>query len=424
MHTLLVALLLLSADAGRPASSGRAATYAEARRAFVRAYQSSALDDARTALARSRDAAPGRSDFDYDRGCLEARAGHLDLAFKVLEAVSSAGLANDWAADPDLNVLHADPRWGPLLARVAAARQAVSIGGHQTTVPPELGLAEDVAEDPATGAVFVSSVRTGEVWRELAGRWTAWAHPASPGSGAFALALDPRRKALHVGVAAVPQAEGYRKAEHGRSTLVSLALSTATEDARLVPPGDGPHLLGDMGSGPDGTVFASDALAGTVYRVRPGTGLLEPLVAEHTFASPQTPVLAPDGKTLFVPDWTLGLFALPLSGGEPRPLDAPADLVTAGIDGLAPAPGGLIAVQNGIVQQRVIRLWLSSDGRSITRWAVLGRGAELGEPTHVVATRQGALVLIDSGWNRFTAEGALRAGAPPARPRLVRLDLR
>lgn len=423
MRTLLVALALLSADAGPPASSGRPATYAEARRAFARAYQAGALDEARSALGRARAAAHGRMDLDYDLGCLEARAGHLDRAFEVLQAVSAAGLPNDWAADHDLDPLHADPRWTPLLARVDAARSPVSIRGRQTAVPPELGLVEDLAQDPTTGAVFVSSVRTGEVWRERDGRWSGWAHPAQVGSGAFALGLDPRRKILHVTVASVPQAEGYQKADQGQSSLVTFALGDAAGGRRLVPPGDGPHLLGDMGLGPDGTVFVSDARAGTVYRLRPGASGLEALVPDHTFASPQTPVLSADGRTLLVPDWTLGLFALPLSGGEPRPLLGPGDLVTAGIDGLAPAPDGLVAVQNGIVQPRVIRLWLSPDGRAITRWAVLGRGPDLGDPTHVVTTARGALVLIDSGWGRFTDDGALRPGAPPARPRLLALDL-
>ncbi|MGZ6130669.1 MAG: hypothetical protein ACXWLF_01515, partial [Myxococcaceae bacterium] len=66
MRTLLAALALLSADAGPPASSGRPATYAEARRAFVRAYQAGTLDEARSALTRARAAAPGRLDLDYD----------------------------------------------------------------------------------------------------------------------------------------------------------------------------------------------------------------------------------------------------------------------------------------------------------------------------------------------------------------------
>ncbi len=334
-------------------------------------------------------------------------------AFEVLQAVSAAGLPNDWAADHDLDALHTDPRWTPLLARVEAARAPVAIGGRQRAVSPELALVEDLAKDPATGAVFVSSVRTGEVWRERGGRWSAWAHPAPVGSGAFALGLDPRRKTLHVAVGAVPQAEGYRKADQGQSALVTFALGDAAEGRRLVPPGDGPHLLGDMGLGPDGTVFISDARAGTVYRLRPGASALEALVPDHTFASPQTPVLTADGGTLLVPDWTLGLFALPLSGGEPWPLRAPGDLVTAGIDGLALIPGGLVAVQNGIVQPRVIRLWLSPDGRAITRWAVLGRGPDLGDPTHVVATAEGALVLIDSGWDGSPTT----ARCVPAHPR-------
>lgn len=425
MRTLLVALVLLAADAGQPAASGRAGTYGEARRAFARAYQAGALDEARTALARARSAAPGRLDLDYDLACLEVRQGHHDRAFEILEALAPAGLAVDPGKDTDLDPLHTDARWGPLQSRFASGRGPVSPFGQQTAVPPELGLVEDLAVDPATGAVFVTSVRTGEVWRRNDGRWRAWAHPAPAGSGAFALALDPVRKRLSVSVAAVPQAEGYRKENADHSALVTSPLGAPAEVTRRSPPGDGPHLLGDLGLAPDGTLYAADARAGTVSRLRPGAAELEPLVPEHTFASPQTPVVATDGRTLLVPDWTLGLFAVPLSapGGELRPLRAPDDLVTAGIDGLALAPGGLIAVQNGIVQPRVIRLWLSPDGLAIVRWTVLARGPELGDPTHVVFTRGGALVLIDSGWGRFTDDGVLRPGAPPAQPRLLRLDL-
>ncbi len=423
MRTFLVALVLLSADAGQRPASGRAGTYTEARRAYAEAYRAGALDEARNALARARAAASGRLDVDYDLACLEVREGHHDRAFALLEVLALAGLAVEPGKDPDLDPLHSDARWAPLLKRFEAGRAPVDAGGRMTLVPPELDLVEDLAEDPATGAVLVSSVRTGEVWRGREARWTAWAHPAPTGSGAFALALDPARKTLHVSVGAVPQAEGFRKEDAGRSALVTYPLARPAEGARRVPPGDGPHLLGDLGLAPDGTLFAADARAGTVYRLRPGSAALEPLVPDHSFASPQTPVFAADGRTLLVPDWTLGLFALPLSGGEPFPLGAPGDLVTAGIDGLALAPGGLVAVQNGIVQPRVIRLWLSPDGRAITRWTVIARGPELGEPTHIIATRGGALVLIDSGWGRFTDDGALRPDAPAARPRLLRLDL-
>jgi sugar lactone lactonase YvrE len=423
MRTLLIASVVLAADAGAPATPGRAIQYAEARRTFAQALGSGALDEARAALGVRRAAAPGRGDLAVDLARLEASAGQVDAAFAALEPVARMGLAMDLSTDAVLAPLRDDPRWAPLLSRFSAARAPVPSGGAEAAVPPGLGLVEDLAVDARSGAVFVSSVRTGEVWRGVGGKWRVWARPAPAGSGAFALAVDPVRGVLHVTVAAVPQAEGFRKADEGRSALVTLRLEDGGELARHVPSSVGPHLLGDLTLTPDGTVLVSDALAGTVYRLPPGGGALEALVPARTFASPQTPALSPEQRLVYVPDWTLGLFVLPLAGGVPEPVAGPDDLVTGGIDGLALAPGGLIAVQNGIVAPRLVRLWLSPDGRRVTRWKVLARGPELGDPTHVVATRRGALALIDSGWGRFDDDGGLRPGAPPTRPRLLGLDL-
>jgi len=423
MRTLFLILpVLLGADGG-VSGGGRPAAYAEARRAFARALDAGALDEARTALARRRAAAPGRIDVDYDLACVEARAGRLDLAFAALETVAAAGLAVDPAADTDLTSLRGDPRWAPLLARFAASRATVSPRASSLQVPAAVGLVEDVAEDPRTGAVFISSVRTGEVWRKASGAWRSWARPAPAGSGAFALGLDTARRVLHVSVGVVPQTEGYRKVDEGRSALVTYRLDDGRELARLEPPGEGPHLLGDMTVTPDGTVLISDTLAGTVFRLRGGASSLDPLVPSHVFANPQTPALSPDGKSVLVPDWTLGLFATPLTGGPPEPVAAPADLVTAGIDGLLAVPDGLLAVQNGIVAPRMVRLWLTKDGGRITRWTVLARGPALADPTHVARGRGGVLAVATSGWARFTDDGAPRPGAPPASPGLMRLDL-
>ncbi len=195
MRTLLVALALLSADAGPPASSGRPATYAEARRAFARAYQAGALDEARSALGRATRCGtgtdgprlrprvprgPGRAHRPGVRG---AAGGQRCRALQRLGGRSRPGRRCTPTRDGRRSWRASRPR---------APRSASEAGS--STVPSELGLVEDLAQDPATGAVFVSSVRTGEVWRERDGRWSAWAHPAPVGSGAFALGLDPRRQ--------------------------------------------------------------------------------------------------------------------------------------------------------------------------------------------------------------------------------------
>ncbi len=241
MRTLgVLVAVVLGGDGGSPAPPGRPAAYAEARHAFARAIGSGALEEAREALGRRRTAAPGRVDVQYHLACVEARARQTERAFAALGPLAGAGLAVDPAEDPDLAALHSDVRWAPLVARFAAGRGPVRSGEATRALPPELGLVEDLAADPRTGAVFVSSVRTGEMWRGHDGAWRAWAHPAAKGSGAFALGLDAQRRLLQVSVAAVPQSEGFRKADEGRSALVTYRLEDGTEVARREPPGDGP----------------------------------------------------------------------------------------------------------------------------------------------------------------------------------------
>ena len=273
------------------------------------------------ALGRARAAAHGRMDLDYDLGCLEARAGHLDRAFEVLQAVSAAGLANDWAADHDLDSLHADPRWTPLLARVEAARAPAGIGGRHTAIPPSSGWSRTwrrTRRPPRSSFPVSGRARYGGSGTDGGphGRTRR-----RSGSGAFALGLDPRRKTLHVTVASVPQAEGYRKADQAQSSLVTFALGDAAEGRRLVPPGDGPHLLGDLGLGPDGTVFVSDARAARCTGCARGRAPSRPWSRTTPSPSSQMPALTADGERSSFRTWTLRLFAPPLAAGEPRPWD-------------------------------------------------------------------------------------------------------
>ena len=91
MRSLLVFLLVLLGADGGVAAGGRPAAYVEARRAFLRALDSGALDEARAALARRRAAAPGRIDVGYDLACVEARAGRIDRAFAELAPIAAGG---------------------------------------------------------------------------------------------------------------------------------------------------------------------------------------------------------------------------------------------------------------------------------------------------------------------------------------------
>jgi hypothetical protein len=63
--------------------------------------------------------APEVAEFHYDLACSQARTGGRDEAFASLERAVELGFRRGdlMLADPDLETLHEDPRWAPLLAR-------------------------------------------------------------------------------------------------------------------------------------------------------------------------------------------------------------------------------------------------------------------------------------------------------------------
>ncbi len=74
-----------------------------------------------------------------------------------------------------------------------------------------------------------------------------------------------------------------------------------------------------------------------------------------------------DGKILYLADVSLGIFGMDLTKSAPFDLAHNMDkLSLGGIDGLYWYDGALVAIQNDMSPQRVMRLRLSADGRSIT----------------------------------------------------------
>lgn len=69
----------------------------------------------------------GRAELLYNAACGYALAGRTDEAFAALEKAGEAGLddVDQFKGDSDLAALHADPRWQPLLDRVAARAKAI-----------------------------------------------------------------------------------------------------------------------------------------------------------------------------------------------------------------------------------------------------------------------------------------------------------
>jgi hypothetical protein len=128
---------------------------------------------------------------------------------------------------------------------------------------------------------------------------------------------------------------------------------------------------------------------------------LEKWLESDDFVSLQGIALGADGRQLYLADYANGLWQVDLATRTPRLLAPPAHATLFGLDGLYAVPGGLIAVQNGVNPQRVIRLDLAADDTPATI-RVLAAG-------HAAMTDLGLGQVVgghfefigNAGWNEF-----------------------
>jgi len=362
---------------------------------------------------------------------IDAIRGDGESAVRALDAFAGMGLAGFPARDSSFAVLNGFPRYETVLLRLA--KNAAPLANASVAHPlDDAGLLpEDLAYDPRTRTLYVSSIHRRKVIAiDSTGTQRDFVGPAQNGVwGVYGLALDATRNLLWGSMAAGPLCENGDPADSGRTALVCWDLASGTERRRVELPRDGAsHVLGDITLGEDGTVYATESLGGALYALRPDAAALDTLAAPGSFGSPQSPVVLPGGDRLIVADFPRGLVQFDLATRSMATFPKPRSMAATGIDGLTlvPRPGGygLLGVQNGTRPRRI--LWLSLDGTAerVLGWKVLEQATPaLGEPTHAIAVGDEALIIGNSGWERVNDRDELEMGPGATPPAILRIQL-
>jgi len=135
--------------------------------------------------------------------------------------------------------------------------------------------------------------------------------------------------------------------------------------------------------------------------------------------------MAADETTLIVADYSHGLLRIDPGTGSVSPLESPGGVTMLGIDGLARHGRDLIAIQNGGVVPRVIRIRLDPGERAIVGIEVLDRNVAIAdEPTLGVVVGDQFYYVANSQWEKRDEGGTPRPGAALAPTIVLRLPLR
>ncbi|HEY0863775.1 MAG TPA: tetratricopeptide repeat protein [Lacunisphaera sp.] len=375
--------------------------------------------DTATVLAKLEAARALRPDYPRVRINLArfyVQAARFDDAMQQLRDLAAMGLRMDIERDEAYAPLRNRPGFAELVS--AFATNLAPTGRDETAwgIAGMDGIIEGLAVHPATLETFFSDVHNRCIWyRDVSGASAVmkkFSADADGLLGVFALKIDAGRNTLWASSSALPEMKGYTNADKGRAFLAAYNLANRRLAAtHPVPPDGRAHVLGDFVCAADGTIYASDSTAPVIWRLTSGAAALEKWLESDEFVSLQGLALSADGRHLHVADYANGLWQVDLATRTPRLLAAPARATFFGIDGLYAVPGGLIAVQNGINPQRIIRIDLAADGTpSAVR--VLGAGHPAMSDLALGQVVAGHFDFIgNAGWAEF--EG--KKGPAPAR---------
>jgi hypothetical protein len=131
------------------------------------------------------------------------------------------------------------------------------------------------------------------------------------------------------------------------------------------------HLFNDLAITQAGDVYLTDTRAGAVWYLRQASEEL--LRLPGSFQSANGIALSADGRFLYASAFPDGISIVDLATRTAAPLQHAANLCLANVDGLYFYRGTLLAIQNGWMVPRVVRLFLSLDGKRVERFQVLER---------------------------------------------------
>jgi hypothetical protein len=309
-------------------------------------------------LERLAQTAPDRCAVINEIARTWAFAGQYPETIAALKNVVALNAGFDIARDKIFAKLKAVPQFEALVNQARDATPPIRTSQPAFKIPEGDLVPENLAHDPANREFFFGSTTKNKIIRCSS---TGICQPFATGLGTvIGLKID-----------AVTRTLWATSNSSNESGLFHYALASGMLIQKFTL--TGAHLFNDLVVNQAGDVFVTDTRTGAVYRLRHTGSDLEILPGTEKLRAANGIALSPDQTRLYVASFGDGISLVDPVSGETRPLARPPNLCLASIDGLYAYGRSLIAIQNGPMTPRVVRLHLNSGRDRIVRLEVLER---------------------------------------------------
>lgn len=338
-------------------------------------------------------------------------------ASKLLGELADMGLGADGLEHEDFGRLRAAPGWPELNKKLEAARAPFVRGRPALVIPEPDLLPEGIAYDPLRRTFYLGSINKSKIVAlDRTGRRRDFKASGEDGlESVLGMRIDARRRLLWV----------CSNTRDGAASVLKYALDTGrlerkyTLDERPTR-----RQFNDIALGRRGDAYVTDSLGAAVYVIPAGAGEPRPLVKFEPGVYPNGVALSADERLLYVAN-AAGISIVDIAARTVAELAGAEGVVTTGADGLYLYRGSLVAVQNANpAPDRVVRLFLSADGRRALRARVLeSNRPDYALPTTGVVVGDELFYVANTQIDRMGAGGQIRPGAELRDLILLRLKL-
>lgn len=432
--TSLFVLTLVGALAGLPPAHAQTGTPAAdsasaARDAWRRGMAALRANDTLTArgeVERAAAAWPTQPTYVWGRALIAALQGDTAAALDALDQYARLGLGRDLRADARLAPYAALPGSWKIVAAHDRNRAPLPRSRVRAKLTDSTFWPEGMDYDPRSGNYYIGSVRHRTIAEVTPGKKSHEMWPRDqPGFGAvLGVRVDPKREVLWATMSGLRQMEGYTPADSGLAALVRVRITDGAIEQRWdLPAVPGGHTLGDLAVGPKGDVWVTDSNEPVLYRLRPGADTLE-RITSPLFRSLQGVTPAPDGRAVYVADYSHGLLRLDPATGVVTRLHDARNSTSLGVDGIAWDRGAIVGVQNGVAPARVVRFVLDKTGHRIVKADVIDRNWKIAdEPTVGAVVGSDFVYVANSQWEKYGEDGARAPNTRLVAPILLAVPL-
>lgn len=380
-----------------------------------------------TDMKKAETFRPNHPRLIYNLAAAYSLNNHKIDALNELKKLINMGLYFPVEKDSDFIAFQRDPDFMDIVKKFS--KNLVPEGNSKTAFEyPEKDLiTESVAFDSVKKKFYLSSVyRSKIVWYDEKGNTGNFKNEGEDGLwSVFGIKIDSRRRLLWVCTGAIKQTRNYTDKDLGKSSVFKYNIDSR-QLIKKYELGNTPdeHLFGDLALSPAGDVYVSDSRYNAVYKITAGSDILEIFIEPDEFVSLQGVDLSNDGRYLFLADYSRGLFKINLKSKEIEHLKSPSNFTPLGIDGLYFYKNSLIATQNGINPQRVVRIYLNKNLDAVEKYAVLeSNNPNFDEITLGLIKGNNFYYIANSQWGSFDKDGNIFPIEKLKRPRILKLRL-